>query len=536
VDLRRQIATIRAWAPLLIVSVVLAAVAGYFVSGLLPRIYEADAELIVGESLSSVSPDYSQILVSQRLSSTYANVATKRPILDAVIQELGLGVTAAELATRVHADAPLDSTFLTIKVTDADPATAAAIANAVAEQLIATSPSIQGREAEFQASIDADLKATQDQINSTRARVDALVAKTPRTADENAEIATLEGRLVSLRSTYATLLGFSSGNASNLLSIVEPAVPPDAPVSPRPLLNTLLAAALALLIVGGVIAAKEYFDDAIKDPDQVREVAGLSTLGMIARMRGEGGRSEIYRLTTLLYPRSAVAEAYRTLRANIDFTSVDTPLRTLLVTSAVPGEGKTVTAANLAVVFAQAGRKVLLVDADLRKPGAHLLFGLENTAGLTTLLLNDAEKLDTVAQVTEEANLRVLTTGPLPPNPAELLGSQRMRAILDRLKSGGELLIFDGPPLQAVSDSAIISSFVDGTILVIDSSRGRRRVVRLATETLARAGTHVLGAVLNRVPSRSKADAEAYGDYYSAQPARDERKRDKGVSPGRSIS
>ena len=329
---------------------------------------------------------------------------------------------------------------------------------------------------------------------------------------------------------------FSSGNASNLLSIVEPAVPADAPVSPRPLLNTLLAAALGLLIVGGAVAAKEYFDDAIKDPDQVREVAGVSTLGMITRMRGDAGRSEIYRLTTLLYPRSAVAEAYRTLRANVDFASVDAPLQTLLVTSAVPGEGKTVTAANLAVVFAQAGRKVLLVDADLRKPGAHLLFRMQNESGLTTLLLNDTEKLDSIAQETEEPNLRVLTTGPLPPNPAELLGSQRMRAILDRLKDGGELLIFDGPPLQAVSDSAIISSFVDGTLLVIDSSRGRRRVVRLATETLDRAGATVLGAVLNRVPSRSKADAEAYGDYYSAQPAPDERARDKDVAPRRSAS
>ncbi len=144
-------------------------------------------------------------------------------------------------------------------------------------------------------------------------------------------------------------------------------------------------------------------------------------------MKGDRARSEIYRLAALLYPRSGVAEAYRTLRTNIEFASVDAPIRTLLVTSSIPGEGKTITAANLAIVFAQAGRRVLLVDADLRKPGVHVVFDLPNAHGLTTLLRSDEVSLDAIAQATEQDNLRVLTTGPLPPNPAELLGSQRMR-------------------------------------------------------------------------------------------------------------
>ena len=164
-DLRRQIAIIRAWFPLLVVSVVLAAGAAFVVSSLLPKVYEAKATLIVGQSLSAVNPDYNQLLVSQRLSTTYAAVATTRPILETVIKQLGLGVTSDELLKRVRADAPLDSTLLTIAAQDADPARAAAIANALAEQLIAASPAIQGRQAEFQASIDADLKATQDQID-----------------------------------------------------------------------------------------------------------------------------------------------------------------------------------------------------------------------------------------------------------------------------------------------------------------------------------------------------------------------------------
>ena len=203
---------------------------------------------------------------------------------------------------------------------------------------------------------------------------------------------------------------------------------------PRTLVNTLLAAALALLVIAGVAFVVEQLDDSIKDPDAVEQVAGLSTLGSIVRMQSADGRREMYQLAGLLYPRSSAAEAYRALRANIEFASVDTPLHTLLVTSAAPGEGKTITASNLAVVIAQAGRTVLLVDADLRKPAVHRVFDLPNTAGLTTILRDENVSLDTLTHVTEQPGLRILTSGPLAPNPAELLGSNRMQAVLGRLR------------------------------------------------------------------------------------------------------
>ncbi len=239
VDLRRQISITRAWFPLLVASVLLAAGAAFIGSSLLPKSYEAKATLNVGQSLSAVNPDYNQLLVSQRLSTTYAAVATKRPILQAVVDELHLDTSSDELAQRVQANAPLDSTLLTISAQDSDPSRAAAIANAVAEQLIVASPAIQGRQSEFQASVEADLKATQAQIDATQSRVAALAGVVNRTADGDAELAALEDRLVTLRSTYATLLTYASGDASNLLSVVEPAVAPDSPVSPRPLLNVL---------------------------------------------------------------------------------------------------------------------------------------------------------------------------------------------------------------------------------------------------------------------------------------------------------
>jgi succinoglycan biosynthesis transport protein ExoP len=511
VDLRRQITIIRRWLPLLVVSVLLAGAAAFVVSNQLPKTYEAKATLIVGQSLSAANPDYTQILVSQRLSTTYAAVATKRPILEAVISQLDLRVTSGDLAARVRADAPPDSTLLTVTAQDQDPDRAAAIANALADQLIAASPAIQGRQTDVQKSVDADLQATQDQIKATQAQVEALTALTSRTAGQDAQLQALEDRLITLRQTFATLLGYSSGDVSNLLSVIEPAIAPSAPSAPRPLLNAALAAVLGLLLAGAFIFAVEYLDDTIGDADGVLEAAGVGTLGAIGQIKVGRGQGQIYRLAALLYPRSAAAEAYRTIRTNIEFASVDAPTTTLLVTSAGPGEGKTVTAANLAVVFAQAGRRVLLVDADLRKPGVHTIFDLPNAHGLTTLLRGDDVSLDAVAHATEQANLQVLTAGPLPPDPAELLGSQRMREIVDRLKEQADLVIFDSSPVQAVADASVLSCFLGGTVLVVHAGHSRRGNVRKAREALATAGANVLGAVLNRIPG---GEHSHYSQYY----------------------
>jgi tyrosine-protein kinase len=514
VDLRRQIAIIRARFPLLVACVVLAGGVAFVFNSFLPNVYEAKATLIVGQSLSAVNPDYNQLLASQRLSTTYASVATTRPILDRVVKQLGLTVSADELRRSVVVDIPPNNTLLTITAHDGVPTRAADIANELADQLIAASPAIQGQEADVQASIDADMTATQDQIKSTQTQVAVLVGLRDRTPQQEQQLQALEGRLVTLRSTFATLLSYTSGNASNLLSVIEPALAPDAPVSPRPLLNILLAAIVGLLLGAAIVFLMEYMDDTIKNSDDVQELVGLATLGTVSGMKGDRGRKEIDRLVTLLYPRSAAAEAYRTLRANTEFASVDTPIRILLVTSSTKGEGKTVTAANLAIAFAQAARRVLLVDADLRKPGIHLIFDLPNAHGLTTLLRSEVS-VDAITHPTEQANLRVLTTGPLPPNPAELLGSQRMRLILDRIAADGDLIVIDGPPLEAAIDSAMLSSVANGTLLVIGAGRSRRDVVRQGREALAKAGANVLGAVLSGVKAGARPD-RGYGYYDSA--------------------
>ena len=179
------------------------------------------------------------------------------------------------------------------------------------------------------------------------------------------------------------------------------------------------------------------------------------------------------------------------------------------MTSAVPREGKTTTSVNLAVAFAQAGKRVILVDADMRSPAIHRVFELPNSHGLTTLLRAASPDIASVAHSYEEPNLRIITSGPPPPNPAELLGSQRMRDLLARMATEADLIVVDSPPLQAVTDAAVLSASLDGALLVIHSGRTRRGAVRQAREALDRVGARVLGAALNRVANR------ATGDYYS---------------------
>ena len=513
-DLRRQGQIVRSWLWLLIASLLLAGGAAYLVSSSLPKVYEAKVTLIVRQSLSTTSANINDILVSQLISQTYADMATTTPILAQVIADSGLGIAPDDLRKRVVATASRDSTLLTVTTQDGEPGRAAVLANAIATELGAASDAVTGQGGQAQAFVREQISAAQVQITDTQTEIDRLSGLPTRTSTQEQQLQALQGRITSLRQSYASLLGLS-GSSANLLTVVEPATPPAQPSSPRVLLNTLLAALAGLLLALGIAFTMEYLDDTVKSSEDVEAATGLATLGTVLKMKGDKGRSEIYHLAALLYPRGPAAEAYRTLRTNLEFASVDEPVRTLLVTSSIPGEGKTTTSSNLAVAFAQAGRTVILVDVDLRKPGIHKLFDLPNTSGLTSLLRTDDVSVDDVAQVTEEERLRVVTTGPLPPNPAELLGSHRMQTILERLVAAADLVIVDSPPLQAVTDAAILASITDGTLLVIDAGRTRRAAAGHGREALAKSGARVLGAALNRLSQRGHGDY-VYYDYYGA--------------------
>ncbi len=207
--------------------------------------------------------------------------------------------------------------------------------------------------------------------------------------------------------------------------------------------------------------------------------------------------SDTLTLVTLTDPESAAAEAYRTLRINLQFTALDTELRSLLVTSPGPGEGKTTTLANLAVTLAQVDQRVIVVDCDLRRPQLHQLLGLDNSLGLTTMMLEDELLASPPLQDTGVAGLSALTSGPLPPRPADLLGSKRMQQIIATLCDQADIVLFDAPPVMSATDAAVLATRVDGVLLVISAGETKREHATGALERLQKINANVLGAVLN---------------------------------------
>lgn len=205
-------------------------------------------------------------------------------------------------------------------------------------------------------------------------------------------------------------------------------------------------------------------------------------------------------LITITNPMSATSEAYRTLRMNLQYAALDRTLRTLLVTSPGPGEGKTTCLANLAVTIAQGERRVIIVDCDLRRPRLHELFGFDNSAGLTTMMVQDNALNAPPLRQTPIADLRILSSGPQPPRPSDLLGSQRMDKVIAKLLEDADMLLFDAPPVMAATDAAVLSTKVDGVLLVVSAGETKREHADQAIERLRKVNAHVLGAVLNNAP------------------------------------
>jgi capsular exopolysaccharide synthesis family protein len=210
--------------------------------------------------------------------------------------------------------------------------------------------------------------------------------------------------------------------------------------------------------------------------------------------------SEKLDLITLTDPRSPAAEAYRTLRTNLTFAALDNPIETLVVTSAAPGEDKSTILANLAVTMAQGERRIILVDADLRRPGLHEIFGVANDRGLTTMIVEEAALGDPPLIDVGVDNLWLVPSGPLPPNPTDILGSRKMEEAIAVLKTRADVILFDAPPVVAVTDAAVLGTKVDGVLLVVCAGRTRREHAQRARELLERGHVRVVGAVLNDAP------------------------------------
>ena len=521
-ELSSYVKTLWRWAWLIGLGVAVALGSTYLAVRKQPPTYQATTSLVVGQILQQQQPTYTDIYTAQDLAQTYATIASRRTIREATMEALGLTWLPEYSATPVA-----NTQLLEIRVVDTDPQRAAAVANELARQLILQSPGGRGAEEQVrQEFVKGQLDDLEASIEATKAEIarqqEALAGmfSAREIADTQSQIAALRQKLSADQSNYGQLLAFLGEGSVNSLSIVEPAVVPAAPSGPGKMRTLLMAAAVGLVLAVATAFLLEYLDDTIKTPEDVERVMQLTTLAGISRIPGE---KQEERLITVKYPKSPISEAYRVLRTNLQFSSLDRPLQTLVVTSANPTEGKSTTVANLGAVMAQAGKRVIIVDSDLRRPVQHRVFGLENREGLTEALLQPGAITDGQLKETGVDNLRLLNSGALPPNPSELLGSQRMVQLVERLKEEADVVLFDSPPAMAVTDASVLATLADGVLIVVDVGATRRSAAKETAERLRQVSANVLGAALNRLkPGRS---GYYYYYYYSQDGTKRRRKR-----------
>lgn len=293
------------------------------------------------------------------------------------------------------------------------------------------------------------------------------------------------------------------------VSVVDEAVTPGGAVSPRVDLNVAVAFVVGLMAAFGLAFLHEYLDQSVKDPGEAQQLLQVPVIGVVPRVEGE-------MLFARSKPRAPAAEAFRTLRTNIEYSSIDKPVKNILIAGANPACGKSTVASNLAITLARRESSVLLVDADLRRPIIHKLFNLVNEPGLSSLIFKEGLNLNEVIRRSEEEeNLYILPSGPIPPYPAEMLSSGRMKILNEEFARRFEYVIYDSPPVIAVTDAALLSRLVDGTLMVLDYGVVRKDEAQGALEQFYKVHANVIGMVINNMP-HSKSYYNGYQYYYSS--------------------
>lgn len=521
-DFRSYVALLRQWLWFLTLCTVIGASGAFGVARLQTPMYLATTVLIVNAGSSSQDV-YSNVLASDQVVQTYVNLVTQPDVVSAVASQIH-GITPAELASEISASSQSGTQLITIQVDDPSPARATALANATAATFIA----VQQRTAQKQltdkeSQTSASLAHIQQQIGSLTAQINSIRTANPndnRLGRLEQQLSAAQAQQSALQSTLAQL-SLDATTAGTNIYVVQTATQPSTPDHPKPLLYAMLGAVLGLAVALGVVLLGRLFDDRVRTDEDVEMLTGLPTLAKVYAAHTTHGVLSLLNSTGY----SHLAEDLRVLRTNLSFLSPDRPLMRIAVTSAIPGEGKSTVAVNLAFSLAQAGKRVLLVDADLRRPSVHKILGITNAHGLSDglakyradLTVSHAFTLQAIANV---PNLFVVTAGPLPPNPTELLGSQAMECFLEAVVGDhGEtgvvdVVVLDCAPALACADAEVVAAHADATILVADTSRARNRQVLSAINALAHVKANVVGVVLNRVVSRER---DTYTYHYEPE-------------------
>ena len=529
IDLRHYAAILWRWAWLIALSALLAAGAAFLASRLQTPVYQASTTLLVNQAPDSQSSEYTAILTSERLARTYAELITTRPVLEETVSRLDLNIDLEDLRKAIDVQLVRDTQLIELKVEHTAPALAVALANTLVAVFAEQNDALQAsRFAAPKESLKARLDLLSEQIQSTEAAIARL--GTARTESARVDLERLQADLSQYRQSYTNLLQSyeeirlaEARTVSNIVQ-VEPAGVPDEPVRPRVLLNTLLAGVAGGMLALGAIFLIEYLDDTIRTPGDVERIFQVPVLGYVAesdRLGSEG------RGRTLLTedPPPVIAEAFRSLRTNLEFSGNVGGPRTILISSPGPGDGKTTIASYLAATIAKGGKRAILIDADLRRPGVHRFFGVKNELGLSDMLKDDLVP-QVATQTLGNHRFKLITSGTPVDNAAELFRSLWLLKVLNFLREQADVAIFDGPPFLA-TEAYILASRLESVLIVIQPGKTHEPAARAILEQLKRAQANLMGVVLNRLP-RSEAYPAASYLYYENE--RDER---RGSNPGK---
>lgn len=523
---------------------ILAGVSGFHYASQKIPVYRTSTLLFVNtHQASPILPGVSEGFFSGSLQDAYAQFMQTRAFVQHVVDRMDVPISAGAVRGSLDAQFLSGSQFFRISATHTDPEVAQKLANTASQVIIARDiqrQQAQEEQMESRRMADnsperAELAALIQSLETERTyyadKIDAAQKKlaegigedgSPLSDKEKENLITslpelryahidVQTRLVDAQSLLADLDATQSPPPPLPIAVVvDEALQPTTPLPRNIGQSTLLAMVFGLMVGIGISFLMEYLDYTVKTPETLDRVYGLPTQGVIGSVDRKNGNATP--LVTLFDSLSSVSEAFRTLRTNVHLAGVTQPVQTLLVTSAGPGEGKTFVASNLAVSLALNGSRVILVDTDLRKPAVHKVFSLSRESGFTNLVVNPEQDLDRFLQATSVANLRVLTSGPIPPNPVELLDTPQAKQLMQHLKEHADVVIYDTPPVATVTDASIVAQKVDAVIQVVWAGQTRINLVQRSKDILEHVGARILGPVLNKVKI---SDLGYYSYYYS---------------------